>query len=149
MKESRDARPILSYSLHSILYMGTAFLVLLLVGNFYSGYFWSDPIPLFIYLVLWGSGTYILWTKPLRSVRFYEDRLEISGWKVHLKAGYSEVEDLSKVRRVIGDFKSDGTLWFSVVGNPNIFSMPNKFFGKPNVELYQWLLAKNPNAKQG
>ncbi|MDG6990810.1 MAG: hypothetical protein JRM99_05240 [Nitrososphaerota archaeon] len=63
-----------------------------------------------------------------------------------MKAEYAQVEDLSQVRRVIGDFRSNGTLWFSVRGNPNVFTMPNRTFGKPKVELYSWLLKKNPEA---
>ena len=124
-------------------------MALLLLGGFYSGFVWSNPIPLVIALFLWAAATYYLWMKPLRSIRFYEDRLEISGWRVNLTADYGKVEDLSRVRRVLGDFRSNGTLWFSVRGNPSIFSMPNRIFGRPKVELYQWLLAKNPNIGQG
>jgi hypothetical protein len=146
---AKKRQPVLSYSQYPILFIGVSFYAFLLFGGFYSGYMLSDPIPFVISTALWAAGTYVLWTKPLRRVRFYEDYLEIKGWKVSLRADYASVEDLSKVRRVIGDFRSDGTLWFSVVGNPSIFSMPNKLFGKPKIELYQWLLAKNPNAKKG
>ena len=146
MKAPRDGRPVLSYSLRPLLHIATIFLVLFLFGGFYYGYIWSDPFPLLIFLALWTPGVYYLWTRPLRRIRFYEDHFEVSGWKTHLKAEYAQVEDLSQVRRVIGDFRSNGTLWFSVRGNPNVFTMPNRTFGKPKVELYSWLLKKNPEA---
>ena len=135
-------RPVLSYSMHHLLYFWVLLLVLFVFDGFLNGYAWSDPLPMAVSLPLLGAGLYYSWVRSLRSVRFYEDHFEVSGWKVRLTAKYSDLEDLSKARRVLGDYKSDGTLRFSVRGNPNVFSMPNRIFGKPKVELYSFLLLK-------
>lgn len=136
----------MSYSSYPTLYGGIALLILFVFGAFYTGVVWSNPIPFIIFLSLWGAGTYRFWLKPLRSAKFYESALEISGWKVSLKADYLEVENLSRAKRTFGDFKSNGVLWFSVRGDLSTFSIPNRVFGKPKIELYDWLLQKNPRA---
>ena len=146
MSVSVREKPILSYSSYPTLYGGIAFLILFVFSAFYSGYVWSNPIPLFVFVTLWGAGTYWLWVKPLRSIKFYGNVLEIIGWKVNLKASYLKVENLSRVKRTLGDFRSNGVLWFSVEGCPSTFSMPNRMFGKPKTELYAWLLQKNPRS---
>ena len=146
MKPSSRERPVLSYSSYHTLYEGIALFVLVLFLAFYTNFVWSDPVPFLVLIGIWGAGTYRYWRRPLKRVRFYENALEVSGWKVELKASYSDLENLSRTKRVLGDFKSDGVLWFSVKGERNTFSMPNRLFGKPRTELYDWLLQRNPRA---
>jgi len=143
-------QPIFSYSLNLRIFSDVAIAMLVLVGSWYFylvGDYALTPYPLLvIVLIVYDLSAY--WRKPLRKIRFFDDGFEVSGWKENRKARYDELEYLSKVKRVIGDFRSGSVVWFSIKGDPNDFMVPNRKVGKPKVELYEWLLQKNPRAVQ-
>ena len=95
-------------------------------------------------------GAWFLWHRPLREARFYDNHIQISGWKLKLRATYDDLENVSKPtpRKFLGEVISGDEVFFAIKGNPHDFQVPNRKFGRPKTELYQWLLAKNPSAAE-
>ena len=87
-----------------------------------------------------------LWRRRVRRALFYDDHFEVSGWGVSLKGRYDSVENLRRVKAVLGDFRTGSRVWFSLKGDPNMLVLPNRKGGEPRTDLYSWLLAKNPRA---
>jgi hypothetical protein len=144
MSDSGREKPIFTYSSNLRIFGDIALLLLVTAGGIYFQYVWTSPLPLLVAYGLGAFDLYRLLSTPLREIRFYGDHLEVRGWKVEKQASYSEIEDLSKKRRVVGDFRSNSVIWFSIKDDPNVFMVPNRIIGKPKIELYSWLLQRNP-----
>jgi len=146
--EREKGHPIFSYSLTLRILADVALMALIIILNIYDDGPWDYPRTIGVVLLL-GLGTYDiqgLWRKPLRKVSFFDNHIEISGWSVNITADYEDIEYLERKRRIIGDFRSGSALWLSVKGDPNDFMVPNRKVGNPKMELYSWLLQKNPKA---
>lgn len=88
--------------------------------------------------------------QPLRKIRFYDNYFEFSGRKTSaLNVNYDELEDLSKEKDHVGYLTTSSAVWFSIKGDSNYYVLPNRKVGMPKVELYSWLLQKNPEAGAG
>jgi hypothetical protein len=148
--ERKEEHPIFTYSLNLRIASEIVFILLFTLLIAYVKFVENQLFGIQGFLIL-GLGLIALyrdWRKPLRKIRFLESHFEVSGWKVNRKASYEELEYLSKQRRLLGDFRSDSAVWFSIKDDPNDFMVPNRKVGKPKVELYSWLLQKNPKAAQ-
>jgi len=147
--DGRKERKVFSYSLTFRIAIDVAVMLAVVLGNIYfsltEGY-QVNPYP-FLIVALGAYDIYRLWRMPLRKVRFFDKHVEVSGRNVNLNASYDKLEDVSRVKRIIGDFRSGSAVWFSFKDDPNDFMIPNRKVGRPKVELYEWLLSKNPSAK--
>ena len=146
-------RSVFSYSLIPRIYLDVVVIALVVVGNIYFQFFSGEPMnhvsPTLYLLLIVVLGVYDfnnIWRKPLRKVRFYESHFEVSGWNEKRTARYEDLEYLQRKKRVIGDFRSGSAVWFSVKDDLNDFMVPNRKVGEPKMELYSWLLQKNPKA---
>ena len=90
-----------------------------------------------------------IWHKPLREARFYDDHVHITGWKVSQDVSYGDLERLVKPaqRKFLGENISNNVVWFYVKGDTrHDYEVGNGKVGPTKIELYEWLLMKNPNA---
>ncbi len=144
--ESQKGKPVFAYSSTG----GVATSVLFGVFfTFVAVYAWvasgSLAVLPTIVLLLTAYDLGRWWHRPLKKARFYDDHLEISGWKVKRSAGYNELERIVKPepRKLLGEVIGNEKVWFLIRGDPRNFEVPNMKRGVPGVELYQWLSAKN------
>lgn len=84
-----------------------------------------------------------LWRRPVRQARFFDDHFEISGWNANINSDYSRVEGLKKTRSIVGDFRTDSSVTFSVRDDPNLFTIPNRKNRGLKLDLYSWLRQKS------
>jgi hypothetical protein len=145
--EREEEYPLFEYSLNPSIALDVLIAVMLFIFAIYSLIVEHVISAAFVVAGLFAADFYYrLWRRPVRKALFYDDHFEISGQGVNLRTGYDRLEDLQKVRRLLGDFRSDSAIWFSVKNDPNDFMIPNRKVGKPKVELYSWLMQKNPKA---
>ena len=150
MTVTKTERPVFTYSLNLRIALDVSVILFIVIANLYYHFVWNYAVGPYPFIVV-GLGVYDFyrnWRMPLRKIRFFDSHFEVSGWRVDRKASYDELEDLSRVRRVIGDFRSGSAVWFSIKGDPNEFMVPNRKVGKPKVELYSWLRQKNPKVAE-
>jgi hypothetical protein len=109
-----------------------------------------------VYIVLWTGGlpyswfmsglgvgdAYLrLWNRPIRQARFYPDHFEITGRGVRLSSEYDSIKDLDRYRQLLGDFRTDSRVSFTVEDYPN-FIIPNRRNRKLKLDLYSFLSGK-------
>ncbi len=89
---------------------------------------------------------YRLWQRSVRIAKFFEDHFEIKGRNLNLRrVGYDEISSLTKMKSLLGDFRTDSSVWLSMSNYPDSFSIPNRKISRLKTDLYSWLLHKAPH----
>jgi hypothetical protein len=87
---------------------------------------------------------YRLWRRPVRIARFFEDEFEIKGRGTNFRLGYDKIQSEEKVKSLIGDLRTNSSVWIMVSGYPDEFVIPNRRIRKGGLrtDLYSWLRRK-------
>jgi hypothetical protein len=138
---SSELRPLISYSLAPSILLN---IVLTALPIAYGGYqIMRGDLP--TAWILGGLGIadtyYLLWRRNVRFAKFFEDHFEIVGYGVDVKGDYRLIENLTVFRRNFGDFQSNTRVSFSIRGDTNIFTIPNRKNRNLGLDVYS--LIKN------
>ena len=105
-------------------------LLTLLLPNIYAH---TAPLIVFaVGLALWG------WTRRMRIVSFYEDRLRIRGWRTEIDVPYSEVSFVPARRSAFSD-RIARFVVLTIVGHDGMFRIPDYRLDRMKTDLSVWL----------
>ena len=148
-RDGQSDSPLMVYSLNISIALDLAVAVSALIFGVYDLVSRSTASGAFVVAVLFFLDFYYrLWRRPVREARLFEDEFEIKGRGTNFRLGYDKIQSVEKVRSLIGDFRTNSSVWILVSGYQDEFAIPNRSIGKGELrtDLYSWLQRKTLRA---